>query len=306
VLTDEGWKVHTGAVTDDGWPFGARLAVHDLTITGGMATVPGGLDLHSEQVVLSLNLLSPFRLIVEPQGVQHFRLASLPRMVFDAEQFTATVKLWRQPVDSIDVQALSLTGGLQHSPHHQDVRVDRFHLHLTADRGFSARTEAGLSVEAHGVQLPDDGRWPLGATISRIGFDMTLASPALSGQAASDQARAWRDWGGSLALQRLDLRWGPLTLATSARLGLDDRLQPAGSGTALVSGWADSLDALARGGAITPGVAQTAKAVLGLMAPANSSGSDVALTLPFTLRDSTLSVGKVPLMRLSTVAWGGA
>lgn len=305
VMTDQGWTVHTGPVTEDGMPFGARLTVRDLTVSGGQAMVPGGLYLRSAQIVLSLPLISPFRLTVEAPGRQDCRLASLPPVAFEAENLTATVKLWRNPVDSIDIAADALSGGLQHSRNLQDVRVGSLRLRLTAARGFSARTTAQVKVEARGVQLPDDGRWPLGATIGHLGFDLGLASPALSGQDATDQARAWRDWGGTLALQRLDMHWGPLKLATTARLGLDAKLQPAGSGMAQVAGWAASLDAMARGGAITSGVAQTAKAVLGLAVPPGTMDEDPTLSLPFTLQDSTLSVGKVPLMRLSTLAWGG-
>ncbi len=305
VMVDQGWTVHTGAVTEDGMPFGARLTVRDLTVSGGQAMVPGGLDLHSDQIVLSLPLSSPFRLTVEAPGRQNCRLASLPPVVFEADSLTATVKLWRSPMDSIEIAADGLAGGLQHSRNPQDVRVGRLRMHLTAARGFSARTTAEVVVDARGLQLPDDGRWPLGATIGHLGFDLSLASPALSGKAASDQARAWRDWGGTLSLQRLDMHWGPLKLATTARLGLDQKLQPAGSGMAQVSGWAASLDALARGGAITSGVAQTAKAVLGLAVPPGTVQDDPALSLPFSLQDSTLSIGKLPLMRMSTLAWGG-
>jgi hypothetical protein len=305
-MTDQGWTVHQGGVVENGLPFGAQLTVRDLSVTGGRAMVPGGVDLDMRRLVLSLSIADPFRLVIQPQGPVRFRLAGLPAVSVDADSMSASVKLWRTPVDSIDISAASLAGGLQRSSNHQDVRIDSLHMRLTAARGFSARTTAQLAVDAHGVQLPDDGRWPLGATIGQIGFDVSLASPALSGGNGSDQARAWRDWGGALVLQRLDVRWGPLQLHTIARLGLDDRLQPAGSGVARVSGWAASLDALARGGTIAPGVAQTAKAVLGLMAPAASTpSSDAPLSLPFTLRDSTLSVGKVPLMRLNTVSWGG-
>jgi hypothetical protein len=306
VMTDQGWSVHAGAVAEDGFPFGAVLTVRDLSVTGGRAMVPGGVDVQTRRVVLSLAIAKPFTLVIQPQGAVHLRLAGLPPVSVDSDSMSASVKLWRTPVDSIDIRAASLVGGLERSTNHQDVRLDSVHLTLVAARGFSARTTAQLTVDAHGVQLPDDGRWPLGATIGQIGFDVSLASPALSGGNGSDQARAWRDWGGALALQRLDVRWGPLQLHMIARLGLDNKLQPAGSGVAQVSGWGDSLDALARGGTIAPGVAQTAKAVLGLMSPASSaSDGAAALSLPFTLHDSTLSVGKVPLMRFNTVTWGG-
>jgi hypothetical protein len=302
-MTQQGFTVHTGAVAEDGWPFGARLTIRGLGIAGGNAIVPGGIDLHAERVQLYIGLARPFRLIIAPEGAQILRLASLPPVVVDADNMAATVKLWRGAGENIDIAASSLAGGLEHSAHHRDVSVDDLHMHLRLERGASARTTAHVTVEARNIGLPDDGKWPLGATISRIGFDLRLASPALSGHDPSDQARAWRDWGGALTLQRLDLRWGPLAMDSVASLGLDDQLQPVGSGTARLAGWAPTLDALARAGTITDGVAQTAKAVLGLRAPPGQP-DDAAISLPFTLRDSTISVGKTPLMRISTLAWG--
>jgi len=130
-----------------------------------------------------------------------------------------------------------------------------------------------------------------------------LASPALSGAAATDQARAWRDWGGALTVSALQLRWGPLDLSAVAKLGLDDRLQPAGKGDATIKGWQQTVDALAAGGTIPAGMAETVKMVMGLMAHGPADGQQ-GLSLPFTLKDSTISVGKIPLIRLHDVAWG--
>ena len=304
VLREQGWKVRSGPITEAGMPFGATLTVPDFVLQGGRAMVPGGVDLRSERIVLSLGLFDPYRLRVAPEGEQDVRLASLPPIALDADTLSAKVKLWHRSGDTIDIDAVALAGGLQNSPRHQEVRVDRAHLRISAARGEVGRTMGRIEVELHGLELPDDGRWPLGATITSLGTDIAVASPALSGADAADQARAWRDWGGAVTLERLDIKWGPLTLATAAHLGLDDHLQPAGGGTATVSGWAQSLDALANAGSITHGVAQTAKAVLGILAAPGHNGD--TLVLPFTLRDSTLSVAKVPLMKINTIAWGGA
>ncbi len=71
-------------------------------------------------------------------------------------------------------------------------------------------------------------------------------------------------------------------------------------------GWEATIDALANGGTIPDGVAQTAKAVLGLMAPApGADGGAAPLSVPLTLKDSTVSIGTIPLLRVRPVAWGG-
>jgi len=305
-LREQGFVVTYREVNGTILPWRVHLAIPSLSVTGGRAMLPGGLKWHADQVDLSLALLSPTMLTVTPEGEQTLEVAGAPAIVFFAEHLDAVVPLGTSRPDEIDIKADGLAGGLAASPLHQDLRIGALSLSLQAARGGAARTTARLGIEARGVGLPDNGRWPLGATINRFDANLSLASPALSGDAAVEQARAWRDWGGVLTIQSLELHWGPLTLQGAAELGLDQHLQPSGRGLARVGGWAATLDSLARGGTIQPGVAQTAKAVLAPMArPAQDSSGLETLELPFTLQDSTLSVGKIPLMRFGEVVWGG-
>jgi hypothetical protein len=296
----QGFLVTYGALRTDGFPWGGRVVVPNLVLSGGRAVLPGGLEWHAERLVLLLPLTQPTRLTVEPEGVQELQLAGGPAVAFFAEQLSATVKLGSLRPDQIDVTAEGLAGGFRHSPAPQDVRIGALKVTLQAEREGAARTTARMSVSARQVGLPDDGRWPLGATISRLTMDLSLASPALSGESAAEQAQAWHDWGGLLTVESLALRWGPLDVDAVAELDLDARLQPAGSGTARVRGATAALEALSRGGALPAGVAATANAVLALM-PVEAGETRV---LPFTLAASTLSVGKTPLMRLGDVDWG--
>ena len=304
-LRDQGFTVTHRDLQGSWLPWSVRLIVPGLTVSGGKAMLPGGLNWHADQLDLSLALLTPTTLTVTPSGEESLKAAGAPGIVFFAEDLAAVVPLGTSP-DEIDITAEGLVGGLAASPQRQDMRIGTLRLSLQAARGGAARTSARLSVQARGVGLPDDGRWPLGATINRFDTDLSLASPALSGDAPAEQARAWRDWGGVLTIQSLELHWGPLNLQGAAELGLDAHLQPEGRGQARVGGWAETLDSLARSGTIQPGVAQTAKAVLALMAhPAQDNADGQTLELPFTLQDSTLSVGKIPLMRFGEVVWGG-
>ena len=305
----QGYTLSYGTLRTDGFPWGGRLVVPRLALSGGRAMLPGGVDWRAERVVLSLPLLSPKRLTVEPEGQQSIRAAGGPTMVFFAERLSAVVPLGDTLPDRVDIMASGLAGGWRGSHQPQDVRVGALAVTLQADRAGAARTTARMSLSASQVGLPDDGRWALGATISHLDMELSLASPALSGEGAAEQARAWHDWGGLLTIESLAMRWGPLKVNAVADLGLDDRLQPSGTGEARVHGAASALDALARGGILAPGVAQTAKAVLALMPrePGAPPGDgDETLVLPYTLQGSTLSVGKTPLMHVGDIVWGGS
>jgi hypothetical protein len=273
-----------------------------FSLSGGHAMLPGGLDWHADRVVLSLGLLHFWRLSVAPEGEQILRVASAKPVVFAADSLLATVPLGRGRADHVAIEADGLTAGLLQSRQKQDVRIDHLSLALTANRHGAARITAQADIAANGIELPDTGRWPLGAQIRTAAAVIDIASPALSGVAAADQARAWHDWGGSVSVRDFALGWGPLDVTAQAKLGLDNSLQPEGAGTATVTGWAATVDALAAGGTIPGGLAETVKMVMGLMGRTRDEGA--ALSVPFTLKDSTLSVGKIPLIRLHDVNWG--
>ena len=297
----EGWRVEAGEPMRLGWPFQALLVIPAPSLVGGERLLPGGVSWRTERLLVGLSLLHPFTLRLLPEGREELRVSRAPPVVFAADRLQALVPLGRMRPDRIDVAARAMEGGLAASPHKQDVRLASLALHL-ADRSpdGARQLSASLDLEADGLDLPDTRRWPLGARIAHVGLRAELASPPLAGLDAQEQARSWRDGGGKLAVQELALHWGPLSADASADLGLDRRLQPAGSGRAQLAGYDAALDALAGGGAISGGLAATAKAVLGLMAPGSGDGG---LSLPFTLQDSTLSVAKIPVVRLSDVIW---
>ena len=230
-------------------------------------------------------------------------MAGARAVVFSADRLVASVPLGRQSVDRLSLQADGLTAGLVQSRRLQDIAIEHLTLTLQANRRGAAHVTAAAAINATGIDLPDNTRWPLGDRIKSFGCAVDLTSPALSGAAVLEQARAWRDWGGALSVHDVHLEWGPANLRAETRLGLDQNLQPQGKGSATVTGWSQTVDALAAGGTIPAGMAQTVKMVLGLMAP-GVSGQDT-LTLPLTLKDRTLSVGKIPLTELRAIKWGG-
>jgi len=97
--------------------------------------------------------------------------------------------------------------------------------------------------------------------------------------------------------------WGPFGLTSSATLALDDQLQPMGSGSGRLAGYAETLDRLAAGGILTKSAATAAKAVLSLMAGTGDGDVPSEVDVPLTLQYRTLSMRQVPLARLPELDW---
>jgi hypothetical protein len=283
--------------------------------------VPGGVAWSAGRIAASVSLWHPATLRIAVHGQQRLRVSHAPEITFSADRMTASVPLWTAHPDQAELQADAIAGGLAGSGHPDDVQIDALRLLLRSAAappprdGGKAGLAASLTVSMHGIGLPDTRQWALGGTIASAGGTLMLATPDMpfwDTQAAplgppQAQAEAWRDGGGVLRVRDLHLRWGPLTLQGDADLGLDGRLQPAGSGTADVTGLAAALDALVGSGLITPGLAATFKAVAAPMAHGPAPGADPAptdrLRLPFVLHDNTLAVGEIPLAHLNDIAW---
>jgi hypothetical protein len=302
-LRADGWKVSQGTRTSFGWPLTAGLAVNDIGLFGGERTVPGGVGWAAGRVVLTLSLFSPGTLVIAPEGQETLRLFHGQPVTFSADRILVYLPVWRSGRGSqADLVAKEVTGGIIGTGHPQDVRVAALSLHAESQPRDGGGVTAAMRLRAREIELPDIGKWPLGATVSSAGAVLDVVSPNLDGPGhdAASQAEAWRKGGGTVELRDVALHWGPLKLTGSALLGLDEKLQPAGTGTADVSGTAAALDALVDAGVVQAGMGATAKAVLTAMAQLPGGN---AVRLPFVLRNNTVSVGQIPLARVNDVAW---
>ena len=303
----QGWVVIAGERTQGGWPFAATLAIAAPEITGGDGLLPGGLRWSSQRLAIEVSLFHPTQLVLAAEGQQRLRLSGLPELAFSGATLAASVKLWGGGKELAQINAAAVTGGIAGSRHPDDVQVASLHLRASGvsdPRTGGAWPSATLEMRVAGLALPDVVQWPLGALVSEVSGTLDLRSPAAGPTGPADiegQARAWRDGGGRLGAHDLQLRWGPLRLSASASLVLDKRLQPAGSGSADLSGSQATLTALSGAGVITPGLAATAGAMLAFMPRAPDDAE--AVRLPFRLRDNTVSVGQIPVFQAKDIRW---
>lgn len=300
-----GWSVTTAAPQTGGWPLAATLSLRDVAVQGGEPAIPGGLAWRAETVVLHLELLHPLVLRIEAEGAQHLRVADGPDIAYSAGRLHLLAPLRFDPAaQSLDLHGEALRASVPVAGGDDTVTIDRLDL-ATVQHPAATQGQAALSIamKADGIGLPSRVKWALGQRVASVVLDAALNGPLPAAGELTANATKWRDDGGSLNVQHLQTHWGPLGLAATATLALDAELQPMGTGTAQATGYAATLDAMARNGLMTRSAATTAKAVLSLLANAPDDGSPSEVEVPLSLQYRTLSMRQVPLVRLPELDW---
>ena len=300
----EGWDIHSGVLSIGGWPGAARVSVPNLTLRHAGGAIPGDVEIAAAAIDLSVSLLDPASLRISLTGPAHIRADGSPDMIVTSEENAVSVPLLSVGRRRIELNARNLRIEPASGDWHTmlgllNASVDVPVLHDVSQPASSV----AFSASAEAIALPALVKWPLGPNISSVTLGGSVNGPFPATRDPAAWARAWRDGGGSLAISRFTMGWGPLGLTASATLALDDQLQPMGSGSGRLVGYAATLDKLAAAGILTKSAATAAKAVLLLMAGAGDPDQPPAVDVPLTLQYRTLSMRQVPLLRLPELDW---
>jgi hypothetical protein len=175
-------------------------------------------------------------------------------------------------------------------------------LSLTPDYGPETGLVLGydFAVEISQLQIPTTLAAPLDPTAERI-----LAVGRLDGIFPQTEPRralaAWRDGGGALELERVEVEWPPLGVTASGRLTLDDQLRPEGQLAARIAGLPELLDRLVEQGLMTAQQVSNIKLAVLVFAGERDDKSRPVLAAPLIFRAGILSLGPLPLARISPV-----
>lgn len=296
-----GWTIGMENETTGGYPLAAQVTVRDVSISGGRPLLPNGFSWQAGRVALRISLLHPATLRIDAPGAGKLRVANGPDVAYSADALGVGVPLLRgDPPLALAAHAGNLA---IHLPE-RSLTVG----HLTAQVGVAPAAAQGqaavtVALAAAEVGLPPDMQWALGPRIATLSLDAALDGPLADQGGMTERATTWRNDGGVLEVRRLDADWGPLRLRSHARLGLDQGLQPDGSGNARIAGYDATADALAAHGIMAPSAAVAAKAVLSLLAHAPDDGGPSEVDVPLRLRKRTLSMRGVPLLKFSELDW---
>lgn len=152
------------------------------------------------------------------------------------------------------------------------------------------------------TQLPAGVGGVLGDKVERLVIDAVLRGAIHPGPPTRSLA-GWRDAGGRLDVNRLEIQWGPLLLVGAGPITLDEKLQPNGTLKSEVQGFKPLFDALADVEMVERDMAEIAKQVLGFLARRDTPDGPLILDLDMTLRDGALFLSKYRLLDYGRIDW---
>jgi hypothetical protein len=157
-----------------------------------------------------------------------------------------------------------------------------------------------LALQTEGVELPVAVP-TLGGTIDQLTLDATLRGAIPAGQLPQALA-AWRDRGGTVELDKLDLDWGPLGATATGTLALDDQLQPIGGFSGAVRGYDRIMAVLVQTGHMRASEAGLARLALAMLAKAGPDGRPEIET-SFTIQNGQMYLGPAKLGPMPRIVW---
>jgi hypothetical protein len=297
-----GWVISHGAPSRTGWPMAAGITLPDIAITGAEGAIPGGLAWSAGALTLALDIRHPNDLFLAVAGKQQLRIMGSEPIPLQATKLIGRVTLLPGGRPGlIQLHATGVLAALDDGTPGGAVplTIGDVAAALRVDVGAQAGWDAvAAAVTATAIGLPPRFARALGPTVQTLAFDAALSGPVPDAAEAAATAKAWRDAGGTFSLRLLHLLYGPLNIDGAGSFQLDATLRPAGSVTIHATGLAPSLDRLAVARDIPHSVAVAVKAMLGLLVTPPGASTGV-LDARLILRDGLISLGVVPLLRLS-------
>ena len=160
----------------------------------------------------------------------------------------------------------------------------------------------GFDVNGEGLNLPV-GISGLGRKVDDIILRGQLSDGFGQTGLSKDTLMGWRDNGGTMEVERLQLKYDPLMIQGNGTLALDGDMQLVGAFSARIQGFFETVEQLHRGGVVRGPDATMAKVVLGMLAKHPDTGGPPSISLPLTIQDGTFFAGPVRLLEMPKINW---
>ncbi|MGH7037305.1 MAG: DUF2125 domain-containing protein [Stellaceae bacterium] len=158
----------------------------------------------------------------------------------------------------------------------------------------------GIGLHLQQVRLPVAVA-PLGKTIDDLSAGLTVKG-ALPPGPLIRAISAWRDGGGTIAVDHLRLRWGTFGARGAGTLALDRDLQPIGAFSGAIEGYGEILTALVKSGHLRAREAGLARLALTMLAKAGPDGRPEIAT-SFTIENGEMYLGPARLGPVPRIGW---
>ena len=182
------------------------------------------------------------------------------------------------------------------------MRADSLDLRLADGPSDRPGGDIAAGGDAWRLTLPVSPLPALGTLVEQAGADLVVSGPVPADLRQTNVA-AWRDNGGSVEIERLTLRWGPLSVEATGTVTLDEALQPRGTLNARIQGFVEAIDALVEAGAVAAKDAGLAKGALTLLAGPPGPDGVATLTAPLAVANRRLFLGPIQLGEIQPIVW---
>jgi hypothetical protein len=141
----------------------------------------------------------------------------------------------------------------------------------------------------------------LGNMIDELALALSVKG-AIPGGRLVQAISEWRDAGGTIELDNLQVKWGELGATASGTIALDRELQPMGGFSGAIQGYDQILAALALSGRMRAADAGLARLALAMLAKAGPDGKP-AITTAFTIQNGQMFLGPAKLGKAPRIVW---
>ncbi|MBK1669431.1 hypothetical protein CKO28_15440 [Rhodovibrio sodomensis] len=290
----EGYSFQNADPEVDGFPTTVRARLRQPVVAA-----PQGGRWEGPVVVGETGVLSPFTVRVRAPGTHSLRTVDGRELRADAQ--TAHGRVLLKPAGGLRSGQITLEqvalDGLPAGPMHA---AALFVALGPERRPADAPPALDFTLETDGLALPARLDTAFGRQVDRLAVRGTLIGQAPR-QLTRGALQAWRQRGGRIAVDHLELTWTPVRLRGHGTLTLDNRLRPQGTLDVAVTGLGPALDQLAAAGRIERSAVTYAKLAIAALGRRDPATGETTVDVPLSFREGRVYLGPVPLGRLTPV-----
>ena len=289
--TEQGGQVSIERIVRHGFPVLLRLELDGVSY----APARGGWRAETERADLHVQILNPQHVILKAEAPIAFSRADGAVTNISADALIASLRTQRGALAVAGIEADNLA--LDDPAQEGVLQARKLVLNVRPD----ARAEGDYQVafDAQGLILPRAVR-----SFEAFGLDVPLLraalvvtdGAALTNASPQDPLGPWREAGGRVRIEGLEVRWGPLQTLGRGEGGLDEQRRLQGALTLPIEEPAPVFTAIANG----PNVNEDARRALGFLAAGYTiSGDDI--TLDVDAQDGVMRLEGLPVRPLPPV-----
>jgi hypothetical protein len=286
-----GATMEVGRIVRHGFPTLMRLELQAMSYTAAR----GGWSAETERADLHVNLWNPHHVKLEAKAPIAIARANGATTIVTADALIASVRTQDGALAVAGVEADNLV--LDDPAEEGVLHATKVVINIRPD--LRAAGEYQFAFQANALTLPRPVR-----SFEAFGLDAPLMRAAiviehgalLLQSSPGDPLGPWREGGGRLRFEAVELNWGPLETTGTGEGGLDQQRRLQGRFVLPVERPAPVLTAIANG----PRIDNDARRALSLLAAGYVvTGEDI--TLDFAARDGVLSIEGLPVRSLAAV-----